>query len=96
MLDLSSGFLRWDSAGGEAGAVMETQHAYRVPGSRLLAARPSQENHQGGGDDGGKLRHLARHQLHPEETHHQPVPHIRHPTLLEHTAEVRLSGSTIM
>ena len=34
------GVLRWDSAGGEAGAVVETQHAYRVPGSRLLAIGP--------------------------------------------------------
>lgn len=49
------GFLRWDSAGGEAGAFMETQHAYRVPGSRLLAFGPHQENHQGGGDHGRKL-----------------------------------------
>lgn len=52
-------FFRWDSAGGEAGAVMETQHAYRVLGSRLLAIGPCQENHQGGSDNGGKLRHPA-------------------------------------
>lgn len=46
MLDLDPcegkalGVLRWDSAGGEAGAVMETQYAYRVLGSRLLAIGP--------------------------------------------------------
>lgn len=83
---------RRDSTGGEAGAAMETQHAHRVPRSRLLAAWPFQANHQGRGDDGGELWHPAWHQLHPEETHHQPVPHVCHPPLLEHTTEV-LHGS---
>lgn len=59
VLDLYPGFFRWVSAGGEAGAIVETQHAYRVPGSRLLALGPRQESHQGGGDNGGKLRHPA-------------------------------------
>lgn len=52
-------FLRWDSAGGEARTVMETQHAHRVPGGRLLATGPRKENDQGRGDNGGKLRHPA-------------------------------------
>lgn len=86
---------RWNSAGGEAGVAMETQHAYRVPCSSFLAAGPGQTNHQGGGDHGGKLRHPARHQLHPEETHHQPVPHLRHPPLLEHTTEVLHPSATL-
>lgn len=50
---------RWDPAGGEAGAAVETQHAHRILGSRLLASGLHQEEHQGGGDHGGELRHLA-------------------------------------
>lgn len=42
----------------------------------------------GGGDDGGELWHLARHQLHHEETYHQSVPHNSYPALLEHLAKV--------
>lgn len=80
---------RWVPAGGEAGVVVETQHAHRVLGSFLVAFGSRQEDDQGGGHDGGKLRHSARHQLHPEETHHQPVPHLCHPTLLEHASKVQ-------
>lgn len=78
----------WVSARGEAGVAMETQHAHRVLGSCLVASGAHQEDNQSGGHDGGKLRHPARHQLHPEETHHQPVPHLRHQTLLEHPPKV--------
>lgn len=80
------------SAGGEAGVAMETQHAHRVHGSCLVASGARQEDDQGGGHDGGKLRHPARHQLHPEEAHHQPVPHLRHQTLLEHPPKVLKQG----
>lgn len=86
-------FFRWDPAGGQAGAAVETQHAHRVLGCHLLAAGSRQEDHQGGGDDGGELRHPARHQLHPEETNHQPLPHLCHPPLLEHPAEVQVQQS---
>ena len=85
---------RWQSAGGEAGVAMETQHEHRVPGGRCLAAGPRPAQHPGGGDHGGELRDPARHQLHPEEAHHQPLPHVRHTALLEHSAEVtRLNQS---
>lgn len=57
--DGTSGFFRWDTARGKAGSVVETQHAHRVPCSRLLASGPMQQNHQGGGDHGGQLRHPA-------------------------------------
>lgn len=68
---------------------METQHAHRVLGSCLVAFGTHKEDDQGGGHNGGKLWHSARHQLHPEETHHQPVPHICHQTLLEHASKVQ-------
>ena len=84
----ASPFLRWDSAGGKVGFAVETQHAYWVPSSCLLATGSLQKNHQGGGNDGGKLRHSSWHQLHPEEAHYQPIPHLCHPPLLEHTSEV--------
>lgn len=81
--------LRWDSAGGETGSPLETQHAHRILGGCRLAAGPCQEDHQGGGDHGGELWHPAWHQLHSKEAHHQPVPHYCHPTFLEHAAEVQ-------
>lgn len=68
---------------------METQHAHRVLGRCFVAFGLHKEGDQGGGDDGGKLRHPARHQLHPEETHHQPVPNLRHQTLLEYAPKVQ-------
>lgn len=89
LLNVGPPFFRWVSAGGETGVAMETQHAHRVPGSCLVAFGPHKEDDQGGGHHGGKLRHSARHQLHPEEAHHQPVPHLRHQTLLEHASKVQ-------
>lgn len=88
-LNVCPSCLRWVSAGGEAGVVMETQHAHRVLGSCLVASGPHKEDDQGGGHDGGKLWHSARHQLHPEEAHHQPVPHLCHQALLEHASKVQ-------
>lgn len=79
---------RWVSAGGETRAALEAQHEDRVLSCDTLAAGPIKAQHVGRGDDGGELRHLARHQLHHEETHHQSVPHDSHPALLEHLAEV--------
>lgn len=89
--NLWGGFWRWGPAGGKASAVVETQHAYWVLGSGPLAIGPHEEKHQGRGDDGGELWHPAWHQLYPEETHHQSIPHLCHPPLLEHTAEVHAS-----
>lgn len=68
---------------------METQHAHWVLGSCLLAIGHHQEDHQGGSNNGGKLRHSAWYQLHPEEAHHQSISHFRYPTFLEHAAEVK-------
>lgn len=88
LLTVTSSLFRRHAAGGEVGVAVEAQHACGVCGRVIMATSFFRAHYMDRGDYGRQLWHPAWSQLYTTQTHHQPVPHCRHPPLLEHAAWV--------